>query len=47
MRLLWCDATGIRRCRVIPRAKLQGALSHGVGLAYACNWYERTRLPLL
>lgn len=25
-------------CRVIPRARLEQAAQHGVGLAYACMW---------
>jgi hypothetical protein len=30
--------TASRLCRVIPRAKLEQAAQHGVGLAYACMW---------
>lgn len=38
VRLLWCDAAGIRRCRVVPRRKLELACKHGIGMAYACMW---------
>ena len=36
IRLLWCDAAGVRRCRVVPRARFDYALRLGVGLASAC-----------
>ncbi|EFN50945.1 hypothetical protein CHLNCDRAFT_141615 [Chlorella variabilis] len=36
VRLMWCDAAGIRR--VVPRRKLEQASKTGVGMAYACMW---------
>ncbi|KAL4420619.1 hypothetical protein ABPG75_010275 [Micractinium tetrahymenae] len=38
VRLLWVDAGGVRRCRVVPRKRLEDAAAHGVGLAFACFW---------
>ncbi|PRW21027.1 ligase [Chlorella sorokiniana] len=38
VRLLFCDASGMRRCRVIPRSKLEAVSQQGLGYAWASFW---------
>jgi glutamine synthetase len=36
VRLTWIDYAGVRRCRVVPRSRLESIKETGVGYAYAC-----------
>ena len=42
VRLLWCDASGVRRCRVVPAGLLKRAEEVGVGLAQVCQFLPCT-----
>jgi glutamine synthetase len=36
LRLLWCDAAGVRRCRIIPAARIRDIAQRGLGLTQGC-----------